>query len=136
MTNPKLKQEKALKNLSELLGLDLEMPEEKTEDLLWQAQSALNYFKAKGEGFTYKECKQCGETFAYAYSFEGVGYCSIRCAKLSLQAIGIEWQPGKPLAERWGRYIPAVVSPQVLELLEEQIPCAPVDQQSEAEFES
>lgn len=117
-----LKAQRALANLSELLGTTIQAPLEDQEALMWQAQSVLNYFKSRGQGFKERPCKWCGCVFAYAYSFEGVGYCSIQCASRALQEIGIQWQPGKPLSERWGQYVPAVVPSQVLEILEARDP--------------
>lgn len=124
------KNEKALREMAEFLGVTIESlreqlpPENKLEteeDLLKEAQSVVYYFRARGKGFIEKQCMSCGELFTYQHTYEGVQYCSIPCMDAALREIGLQWNPGKPARQRWGRYIPAVVPPQALKEVQEVI---------------
>lgn len=118
--------EKAKALLAKLTGKTVEevadeikYPDETTADLMREAQSVIYFFEAKGEGFKRIVCKTCREYFAYCWDVNGVAYCGVNCMKIALQKIGIEWTPGKPASERWGRYVPAVVPPRALEAIQE-----------------
>lgn len=113
------KQNSAAKKLEELWGVKIQLPQETTADLMREAQSVLNYFESRGETFYYKTCKTCKEQFAYAWNVSSIAYCGIFCMAIALQEIGIEWDNTKPPAERWGRYVPAVVPPEALSILQE-----------------
>jgi len=88
------------------------------ETSVFQAQAVLNYFSALGNGFYHRPCKICDRIFAYSYSYPGIKTCSVECMKEDLARIGIEWDPEKPLRERWNRIMPAIVPPEALELLQ------------------
>lgn len=91
---------------------------ESSEELLLEAQATLNYFLHKGKGFYKQECKVCHRVFSYDWYYLGIKTCSIECMSKALEEIGLNWNPGKPLEERWGyRAAPAVVSPQALEAI-------------------
>lgn len=100
---------------------DLPAPTENKDDLAREAQAAINYFYSGGNGFKDKECKNCGETFAYAWNVDFISMCSLHCLRESLEKIGIKWDHTKPPSERWGfvarGYIPATVSPEALQTL-------------------
>lgn len=95
---------------------EIEVVPTKAESM-FQAQSALLYFKSAGHGFVHRQCKICKRMFAYGYPYFGITMCSVECMKKSLEEIGLSWHPEKPLKDRWGPYMPAVVPPEVLELL-------------------
>lgn len=113
---------KQIGQLAKILGISedqvLEMMRESKEDQMKEAQSVINYYESGGEGFKQIVCRQCSLVFAYSYSFDGVKFCSIECAALSLASIGIVWTPGKPQSERWGQRVPAVVPPGALSALQ------------------
>lgn len=113
---------KTIEELAEEYGLDLRDDDisETPDDRMRQAQAVLYFVYNKGAGFKYKKCKQCKGEFAYNYSSDGVGYCSITCAAKSLEEIGLSWDPRKPPEQRWAKCIPAVVPPQVLSILSEE----------------
>lgn len=87
------------------------------EEAVFEAQSVLNYFDNKGKGFYHRPCRVCEQWFAYAYAYPGIGICSKQCAINSLKKIGINWDPNKPLRDRYGPVMPAVVPPPALEIL-------------------
>jgi hypothetical protein len=115
--------EQSLAEVNELLGLDLkvELPVETESDLMRESQAVLDYWQTKGAGFREKPCKQCDRLFAYKWDSTAIAYCSIRCAKLALQEIGLDWNPHKPLQERWGRTVPEVVPAEVLDQLKDNL---------------
>ena len=112
-----MKPENKLKRLLEKgkeLGVIIEEPDESINDLVREAQSVINFFKSNGKNFRFLDCKQCNNTFSYAWNIEGVQYCSITCMKNYLSSIGINWNPNKTPSERWGNTIPAILSPEAL----------------------
>ena len=98
----------------------IEIPEqdETTEDHMREAQSVLNYFEVRGDSFKQIECRQCGLVFAYSYHFDGVKYCSVPCIKRALNAIGLSYNPKRDVGTRWDRFVPAIVPPDALKILE------------------
>lgn len=115
-----------LAELAAFLGKDIEALKaeysidsvETHDDKMRQAQAVLYYFQFNGDGFKTKICKTCEQPFAYNYSSDGVGYCSITCTARALEKIGLQWDPRKPPEQRWRLCVPAVVPPQVLSLME------------------
>ncbi len=103
----------------ELPTIRPQVPLESSEDFMREGQSALNYYAVRGVGFKQKECTQCGLVFAYDYHIEGIKYCSIRCIKRALNAIGLEYDPTREVGRRWGRFVPAVVTHDALQILQE-----------------
>jgi hypothetical protein len=101
--------------------IPIEQPDETVLDKIREAQSVYYYFSTKGLGFKEKTCKNCEKTFAYKWEVDSICYCSIACAAESLKQIGIKWNPHKSQAERWGRYVPAVVPPAALEILKDHL---------------
>lgn len=116
-----VERQRAIEKAQAIFGITIEVPPETTSDHMREAQAVLNYFEARGQGFKEKPCKQCGRVFAYSWDSTAIAMCSIRCAKLALQAIGLDWNPEKEPGERWGRTIPAVVSPEALRLLKDSL---------------
>lgn len=96
-------------------------PEETVSDKMREAQSVINYYETKGAGFKEKPCKFCGLIFAYSWNVGSIGYCSVTCAASALKEIGLTWDPSKPPEMRWGQFVPAVVPPQALDLLKDQV---------------
>jgi hypothetical protein len=119
----------------------LDVPLMNIEQMVYEAQAVINYFESRikpeldrkpGEPqavfesrqdaaykvWAFRDCKGCGDKFAYAYSYDGVQYCSLDCLEADLQKIGIKFSRHKDLKRRWGRYYPAVVSSNALALLE------------------
>lgn len=115
--------DKILAQARELFDLDIDIPVpvETESDLMHEAQAALEYWRSKGAGFKEKPCKQCGKIFAYKWDSTAISMCSIRCSKQALQEIGLDWTPDKPLQERWGRTVPAVVPAEALDLLKDSL---------------
>lgn len=66
------------------------------------------YEKARNE-WKYRICAGCDLPFAYAYTYEGVKYCSLDCLDAELRKIGLKVTRGRELQKRWGRYHPAIV---------------------------
>lgn len=105
------------------------------EDSMYEAQSVLNFYKARIEPYLekaekpedfdkrfrewrFRTCAGCGETFAYAWNYEGVGTCSLECAEEALAKIGIIFSRHHDLKKRWGYfYHPAIVSSSALKSL-------------------
>lgn len=108
---------KALAEVQKAFGITLEVPMESANDLMREAQSAIFYYENSG-AFNHKTCKWCSGVFAYNWDHDSIAYCSISCAAKYLESIGLRWDPSKPLEERWGKTTPAVVPPQVIELLD------------------
>ncbi len=109
-----------LKEWAQTQGIELpevKEPVEKASDLMREAQSVIYYYETRGSGFKEKECKHCGQIFAYLWNSDSINFCSLNCVAADLEKIGIKWDPAKPPAERWGKFVPAVVSPKALELL-------------------
>lgn len=113
---------KAIALAEKALGRKIDVPIETIEDQVREAQAVIGYFQTRGEDFYEKTCKNCSRLFAYRWRYEGVAYCSIQCMKEVLAEIGIEWNPMKMPHERWGKTIPAVVSPEALEILKSIAP--------------
>jgi hypothetical protein len=121
---PQTELERALAKVNDLFpDIDLssaQLPAENQTDIVREAESVLAYFETSGKNFKEKQCKFCNRIFAYKWDHDGVSHCSIPCAKGSLQKIGLDWTPNKPLQERWGKTVPAIVPPQALEILKGQ----------------
>lgn len=120
------KKQRALENLKQWAksqGIELpevQEPDQKASDLMREAQSVIYYYHTGGRGFKEKQCKHCGGIFAYNWNSDSINFCSVACIAADLEKIGIKWDPAKPPAERWGRFVPAVISPQALHLLRTQ----------------
>jgi hypothetical protein len=96
------------------------------EELMYEAQSVLNFYEArirpyieKGEqpenfDKRYREwrirtCRSCGEEFAYAWAFDGVTCCSLECVEAELAKIGLRFSWHKDFKRRYGFTSPAIV---------------------------
>lgn len=110
----------ALKKIEQLFGVKIEAPEvvETLGDKMRQAQAVLEYWENPAD-WAKKICRECKQEFAYRWDSHAISYCSVSCMAKSLEKIGLKWNPMKPPSERWGRTIPAVVPPEVLELIQE-----------------
>lgn len=101
------------------------------EESVYEAQAVLNFFyarvqptqraketdkqfEARYHEWRFKTCKECNLEFAYAYTYEGVAYCSLDCLDASLRKVGLQVTRGRDLRKRWGQYVPAVVSASAL----------------------
>lgn len=107
--------------IAEVLGytVELEPPDESTEDKIIEAESVILYFEARGKGFKKIKCRNCEQIFAYRYHIDGVKHCSIACTAKTLKKLGLKWDPSREVERRWGRFVPAVVPPSALQILEE-----------------
>lgn len=90
------------------------------ETKLEYAKRVSDYNKAFDE-WRFRTCKNCNLTFAYAYNYEGVKFCSLDCLDSELRKIGLRVTYGRDLKKRWGRYYPAIIPSNVLEIFEENI---------------
>ena len=120
-TSQKKKEEAALALALKVFGdaVVAAAPVETHEDLMMQAQAVINYFEVKGDGFYSTPCANCELPFAYAYHIKAVKCCSIPCMKEHLKNhLGLDWDPHRPTERRWGRYVPAIVPPQALDLVD------------------
>ena|ERR1051325_8626375 len=73
----------------------------------------------RGEYFTHKVCKNCEGVFLTSYA--NCAYCSDACRKEIFHKIGIDWDPMKPLHERWGNKIPLVIPENTLHQLRDRL---------------
>lgn len=121
--------EKAAKALAKSMGITVEDAEkllapqeevinnqvsETEEELAYQVQSVINYFDSKGKDFYHRPCRICNRVFAYTYPYAGITICSNVCRVRSLNDIGLEWHPERPLKDRYGPHMPATVPPEAL----------------------
>jgi hypothetical protein len=142
------RQENLLAKIAAQLGKDVEEVKEaaaplySTEARILEAQSVLNFFKARVrperqtitvggkkrpetdaefearyKEWNFKICKQCQGEFAYSYTYDGVAYCSLECVDAALRTIGLQVTRGREVKKRWGKYHPAIVSASALESL-------------------
>ena len=144
----KTKFDKLMANIAKVTNTDQTVLEEAhristlytQEDRAYEMQSVLNFYRARVEPFLekgekpedfdkrfrewrFKVCNGCGERFAYAYTFDDVGCCSLECLEKSLAKIGIIYSRHKDLTRRWGyRAHPAIVSSYALQSLEGAYP--------------
>jgi hypothetical protein len=117
------KKTKALQEAMEVFGISVELPtvEETKTDIIREADSVMIYFDMQGRGFTKVECLHCHRIFAYSYTSDSIKCCSIECMSARLRSMGLQWDPHAPLERRWGRYAPAIVPPQALEVLDKAL---------------
>lgn len=134
MAKKNSKLEKALKLAEETFGKKFELPTENTETLIREATAVANFYYSTDKEWYSKKCSTCGKEFFFSWTSKGVGYCSIACAQKALEAIGLTWNPNKTAKERWGRFIPAVVPPEAVKLVQELRPPDDIDSIM-AEFE-
>jgi hypothetical protein len=112
------------------------------EEEVYERQAVYNFFKARieptlpqkiGRNYTAKEleefdkafrewrirtCEECGEDFAYAFSYDGVKFCSLDCLDGALRKIGLQVTRGRDLKKRWGVFHhPAIVPSSALATL-------------------
>lgn len=142
----KVNKNKLLEKIAAFTGMDIEETKEKAKQLysyeesILEAQSVLNYYEARIQPrqrakesdadyekryneWKIRKCAECNLEFAYAYSVEGVKYCSLDCLDGALRKIGLQVTYGRPLKLRWGLRVPAIVPSSafgILQSLEEQ----------------
>lgn len=67
-------------------------------------------FDARYREWRIKNCKICGEEFAYAWSYDGVANCSMECLNNALREIGMSLTRDRDLTLRYGVYShPAII---------------------------
>jgi hypothetical protein len=132
---------KLMQQFSQVNGTPLQELQKKVEtslysdeELMYEAQSVLNFYEArirpylekgeKPENFDkrYREwrirvCKACGEEFAYAWTFDGVSCCSLECQETELAKIGLRFSWHKNFKRRYGYTFPAIVPSSALATL-------------------
>lgn len=74
-------------------------------------------FEARYNEWKFKICEECKLEFAYAYSYDGVKFCSLECLDSALRRIGLQVTPNRDVRKRWGNHSPAIVPASVLEEL-------------------
>lgn len=120
--NGKKQKDKALQEAISTFGVSVEISLEETKtDIIREADSVMIYFDLQGHGFTKIECLSCHRLFAYSYTSDSIKCCSIECMSARLRSMGLSWDPGAPLERRWGRYAPAIVPPDALQILDKQL---------------
>lgn len=131
----RVNQEKLLAKIAAAVGKDLEEVKEKAakgslysyEEQVYESQAVYNYFtsrvqprqgpKEKDADFEkrynewrFRTCEECNQEFAYAYSYEGVKFCSLDCLDAALRKIGLKVTRGRDVKRRWNPlYHPAIV---------------------------
>lgn len=80
------------------------------------AKRQKEFEKAYNE-WRFRICEGCGLEFCYAYTYEGVKFCSLDCLDSELRKIGLQVTRGRDLRLRWGLHHPAVVPSSALEKL-------------------
>lgn len=117
--------DKAIKSF-ESSGLSEQFPEEYAKLLALretdfvadhkEAEFVLLYLTLPDPGKANKvECKWCNLEFITNYAYQR--YCSTECLKAALLDRGLEWNPDKPLEERWHGEPPAAIKPATLTVL-------------------
>ena len=61
------------------------------------------------------ECRECKEKFQTNYRYQK--YCSIECLRNGVRHLGLYWDPGKPLLDRWQGLPPTTILPETLKQL-------------------
>lgn len=109
--------------IAALFGFDIEEVKSKVErhtppaKVGLEVDAAVDYM-LNPQGWYDKECKTCGHRFAANYKF--VAFCSLACRKDELGAMGLEWDPTRPLDQRYidlGIEPPGIVPPALLDAL-------------------
>jgi hypothetical protein len=103
--------------LAAILGISVEEAAAKIEETATpermqnEAEATIAYAYDVGDWLD-KKCKNCNRPFATNYKY--VAFCSMKCRKQDLEAIGIQWDPSKTEEQRWeglGVQVPGVVPP-------------------------
>ena len=104
--------------LADWLGTAVETVVElhkESDEELYAAEGALAYY-ADRKRFIEKTCKTCDRLFGSDY--DAVAYCSIRCRKVALRDMGLDWDPERSYESRWLPYRPPlIVTPQAYSIL-------------------
>lgn len=99
-------------------------PVRKQGETLLSYTSRVNEYEASVREWKVRDCLGCSMPFAYAYSYEGVAYCSLDCMDAELRKIGLKVTRGRDLRKRWGLYHPAIVPSEAYENLKKLYPWA------------
>lgn len=131
------RQENLLAKIAEALGKDITeiteaaAPLYTTEARILQGQAIHNFFtarvkpekrlketdaqfQARYNEWQFKVCESCNLDFAYAYSYDGVKFCSLECLDAALRKMGLQVTPNRDVKMRWGMNHPAIVPASVL----------------------
>lgn len=145
----KINKDKLSEKLAAFLNMDVEEVKEKAkqlysyEETILEMQSVINFYKARiqpkqgpkesdadfdkrYQEWRIKTCEGCNLEFAYAYTYDGVKFCSLDCLDGELRKIGLKVTYGRNLKQRWGRYHPAIVPSSALGILQ-SLPQSPAD---------
>lgn len=79
-------------------------------------------FEERQREWRFKECEECNGKFAYAYSYDGVKFCSLECLDAALKKIGLQVTPNRDPKMRWGNSHPAIVPASVVQELSDAFP--------------
>jgi hypothetical protein len=139
------RQENMLAKIAAALGKDVQEIKEAaaplytTEARVYQEQAIYNFFTvrikperrsketdaefdARYKEWRFKICEECDTRFAYAYSYDGVKFCSLECVDAALRKIGLQVTPNRDTKKRYGNQHPAIVPASALLALETAFP--------------
>ena len=108
-------------------------PTRKQGETLLSFNARLLEYEAAAYEWKTRECEGCQMPFAYAYTYEGVKFCSLDCMDAELRKIGLKVTRGRDLRKRWGLFHPAIVPSEAYSNLKRLYPWA--FEQSEPEFQ-
>lgn len=107
---------KVEQQLLKLTGIqvNLSTAKETETEKLAEAQATLNFFTVNDGKWKTIPCKNCGLYFAYNHPYDGIKCCSVNCYREEFRKLGLEWHPDREPSRRWGRFVPAVIAPDLL----------------------
>lgn len=117
--NQSQKLARAIEKAQKQLGVKVAIPVETELDKLAQAQAVLNYFKVNDGKWVVKVCDNCGLKFTYRWNIDGIKNCSVPCMAEALRKLGLKWDPNREPERRWGQYVPAIVPPAALDIIQQ-----------------
>ena len=89
------------------------------ESLLSFTSRQVEYEKAANE-WRIRTCEGCKLEFAYAFSYEGVKFCSLDCLDSELRKMGLKVTRGRDMVKRWGLLHPAIVPASAYAMLKQR----------------
>jgi hypothetical protein len=107
--------------------VSLSKPESET-DKLASAEAVLNFFTVNDGQWKTIPCRTCGLHFVYRHPYDGIKCCSVECYKEEFRKLGLEWDPDREPSRRWGRFVPAVIAPDILYKIRQVLAEIPEDQ--------
>lgn len=99
-------------------------PTRKQGETLLSFNARLLEYEAAANEWKIRDCEGCHMPFAYAYTYEGVKFCSLDCMDAELRKIGLKVTRGRDLRKRWGLFHPAIVPSEAYDNLKRLYPWA------------